>query len=209
MSIARASRIRAGAMAVVLIAGSFFVVVLHLRHRGESSLAASEKALAEGDVQGAIAWARDAALAVAPFSPYPEVAYGRLADIAARAEEHGDFVEATAAWRAVWTSIRATRKESAERARLEDASQALVRLAGRACEGDQSRPPAVCAAAAQAALREGQLPELSRFRWLALAAVAFLGGGAFAAMGAGRARLLGGGVALFGLALAAAALALR
>ncbi len=209
MSLARASLLRTAAVAVALIAGSFFVVVVHLRHRGESSLAASDKALEEGDVQGAIAWARDAALAVAPLSPYPEVAYGRLIDIAARAEEHGDFVEATAAWRAVWTSIRATRRESSERARLEEASRALVRLAARACEGDQSRPPAVCAAAAQAALGEGQLPDVSRFRWVALAAVAFLGGGAFAAMGAGRARLLGAGVAVLGLALAAAALALR
>jgi len=203
--------LRWGGVAALVVACALAVAVVHVTHRGESSIAASEKALAAGDVAGAIAWARDAAMSRAPGSPYPAAAYARLEGIAAHAEEHGDFDHATMAWRAIWTAVHATRSEELEQARLDDAARALVRLAAKTCEGNQSRPPATCAAAAKASLIETSLPALPRFHWLALGAVGFFVGGATAARGRGmgRQRFLSLAVAVVGVGLAALALVTR
>jgi hypothetical protein len=202
--------VRWGLAGVVVLVCTLLAVTLHLRARGQEAVAECDKALAAGDAHMAITWARDAAMSVAPLSPYPEQGYARLTTMADRAEERGDFGEATAAWRAVGVAVHATRSEGSEAARLEAADGALVRLAAKTCQENQSRPPAVCAAAAQAALDERHLPPLSRFDWLAVGAVAFLGCGAWAAQATGRrVRLASLAVALFGVAVATVALVTR
>ena len=92
---------------------------------------------------------------------------------------------------------------------MDESARALVRLARRACEGNTSRPPAVCAAAAEATLRETRLPALPRFEWLAIGALAFLGGGAAALFGAPGRRLLPAVVSASGAIVAAVTLLTR
>jgi hypothetical protein len=196
--------------ALVVAVATFSVVSFQLWSRGEIALAKSRDALAKGDAVTAIARARDAAMARAPFSPYPAQALGMLAAIAQGAESRGDFDQAAFAWRALRVAIRATRTEGAESARLDESGRALVRLASRVCEGSQTRPPATCAAAAQAALLEDDLPATSVFAWLALGAVAFLAAGAAALQtGDTRRRVVLGLVSVAGAFVAALALASR
>ncbi len=197
-------------MAATVVGLTLAAVVVHLRSRGEGAITECDRALAAGDAVAAIAWARDAAMAVAPWSPYPEQGYVRLVGIADRAEERGDFQQASVAWRAVEVAVRATRSESQEAERLVAADSALVRLAAKTCEGDQSRPPAVCAAAARSALADSRLPSAARLEWLGTGGVGFLVFGAVAAQASRRrVRLLSLGVAAAGAAMAAAALLVR
>jgi hypothetical protein len=168
------------------------LVAVHVRSAGEQAIAECDRALASGDVTTAIERARDAAMALAPGSPYPEQGYARLRSIATTEEARGSFDQATSAWRAIWTAIRATRREGAEAERLAEAGHGLVRVATRVCEAGQTRPPATCGATVQAALAEDDLPPLSKFAGVALGAVAFLGGGVLAAQTAERRRRLAG-----------------
>jgi hypothetical protein len=163
---------------VVLVVLS--AVGVRLRAMGAAAVAECDQALGAGDIVTAVGRAREAAMAVAPGSPYPEQGYTRLVGIAEGAEARGDLDQATLAWRAVWTAIRATRSEQREGARLEDCRRALVRLARRACAGSVTRPPEACAAATEAALAQDSLPATASSWWFALGAVLFLGGGAAA-----------------------------
>ncbi len=206
---ALAAAARSAGLAALLVGTPLLVVAIHLRQRGEAAIAESDRALATGETASAIAWARDAAMAVCPGSPYPEEGYARLRSLAARAEAHGDFVEATAAWRAVRTAVHATRTEDREAARLVESGRALVRLAARTCEGNQSRPPTTCAAAAEAALAVAPLPPLASFGWLGLGGLSFLVSGAVASRTSGRTRNLSAAIAVLGLGIAALALLAR
>lgn len=195
-------------MAAALTVAVLVEVALQVRQRGADAIALADQALAAGDGVTAIGRARDAAMAVAPWSPYPEQGYARLQAIADGAETRGDFDQAALAWRAVWTSIRATRREKDEALRLQASGRALVRLATRACEGSQTRPPAACAATTEAALTHDDLPALPAFTWLGLGAVAFFVGGAGAATAEGARRRIGwGALTLLGVGLAVFALA--
>jgi hypothetical protein len=75
----------------------------------------------------------------------------------------------------------ATRSETDEASLLADANRSLVRLAGRACQGGDVRPPATCAKVTAAALAEDDLPPLATFNLLALGAIVFLASSARAA----------------------------
>jgi hypothetical protein len=186
------------------------VVTLHLHARGAESVAASDEALARGDTLSAIAWARDAAMATAPWSERPAEGYARLAAIAASAEERGDFDLATDAWRATLAAVTATRAEVTESARKDAAVRALVRLSARTCEENQARPPADCAAAAKELLAQAPLPSTERMSWLGVGGVAFFGCGAFAAQAKERrARAFALAVSLAGLAVATVTLVTR
>ena len=166
---------------VLAVLGVLALVAVHLWRSGAKAMAESDEALAAGDDATAISRARDAAMSVAPWSPFPEQGYARLEAIAASAESHGSFGAAVTAWRAVGTAIRATRTEAREAVRLGKEKAALVRLATRACEGGQTRVPAACGRTTEATLAEDDLPPLSTFTWLAVGGALFLGGGAAAA----------------------------
>jgi hypothetical protein len=184
------------------------VAVLAITRAGERALAECDEALLTGDTPTAIARARDAAMAVAPWSPYPAMAYVRLTGLADSAETRGDYAGALAAWRAVRTAIVASRSEVREAPLLADANKAIVRLAARACEGGEIRQPSVCAKLAEMSLAQDDLPPVSSFTLLGLGALAFLVGGAMATrerLHAGRipwAVLAGAGVAAVVFALA-------
>lgn len=168
------------ATGAVLVLVTLFFVAIHLRASAEKAIEASDRALAAGDTITAIERARDAAMSVAPGAP-SEGGYVRLQAIAEGAEARGSFDLAAMAWRATWTAIRTTRTEARNVDRLATAGRGLVRVAKRACEGGQTRPPASCAANVEAALAPDDLPTLTSFAWLGIGALAFLGGGAVAA----------------------------
>jgi len=201
---------RWGALVVGLVVVVLGAVTVHVERLGEEALAASDAAAASGDTSTAIARAREAAMAEYPGSPLPTEAFTRLTAIAEAAESRGDFERAQMAWRAIRIAVRTTRTEAREAARMDQAGKALVRLSARTCEGNQSRPPAACAAATEAALATDDLPPLGGFVWLGLGALAFLGGSA-AALGATKpkARVVWAVVGAAGLALATIATAVR
>jgi len=172
----------------VAVIGLFAIVTIHLEKLGAAAIADSDTALAAGDVTTAIQRARDAAMSIAPGSRYPELGYARLASIAERAETHGSFEEARAAWQATWTAIRATRREQAEAARLREARAALVRISMRECEGGQSRAPATCGKITEASLAHDDLPPLSGSTALAFGAAAMALGAIVAARSTGTRR---------------------
>lgn len=178
------------ALATALVLAALVFVVVQLRRNGAQAITDCDRALAAGDTITAIERARDAALAVAPGSPYPDQGLTRLKSLAEAAETHGSFDQAAAAWRAIWTAIRSTRSESRESGRLAEAGRGLVRVATRVCEGNQARVPATCGAAVQAALAEDDLPSLSSFGGIAFGAIAFAGGGVMAAQERDRRRRL-------------------
>ncbi len=198
-------RVAVSVGAALLVFGS---AALHVRARGEAAITASDQALAAGDVPMAIAWARDAAMSVAPGSPYSAAGYARLTAAAERAEVHGDLEQATDAWRAVLVAAKASDSESTHRELTETARRALVRLAGRRCEGDEVRAPASCENAAADALAVDPLPSSARLQTFAAGAVLF----ALGVLGAARLRLprprlasvfvIASGVAVAALALA-------
>jgi hypothetical protein len=186
------------------------VVAVHLAQSAERAVSESDRALAAGDTNSAIAWARDAAMSVAPLSSYPEQGYARLATIGKKAEARGDFDQAVFAWRATIAAIRATDSESSQVARGDEAKQSLIRLAGRVCEGGQTRSPAACSATAEAALAGSDLPTIPTFSWLALGAIALFGGGVgLSRVGARSNRAVFGIVMALGALFAALALASR
>ncbi len=184
------------------------VVAAHVRAIGAEAVVECDKALGAGDIVTAIARARDAAMTVAPWSPYPEQGYARLVAIAEGAETRGDLDQATFAWRAVWTAVRASRSEQRQAARLDEARRALVRLARRACAGNVTRPPDACAAATEAALAQDDLPSAGSSGWFALGAVLFLGGGVVALrVKDGRRRALWAALAAIGAVIVALVIA--
>ena len=192
-------------MVALVLLGVAVTAVVRLRALGEAAVLESDAALAAFDLPTAISRARDAAMATAPGSPYPEEGYARLLTIANDAEAHGSIDVATLAWRATWTAVRSTRSEARLASRQADAGNALVRLAARACEGG-TRLPAECGRAARSLLLEAPLPPLARLTWLAFGTVAFLGGGARAAGAKNRSRTLWVFVTMAGVAVATAAL---
>jgi hypothetical protein len=173
-------------VAVGAAAACVLVASLHVRALGARAIVESDRAVSRGDVSEAIARARDAAMAVAPWSPYAERGYCRLEAFGEGAEARGDVEQAALAWRAVWTAARATRSEGRQAARMEEARVALVRLSRRACAGDPTKSPDDCAAVTEEALRRDVLPSSWSGAWLALGVVAFASGGsAWAALAGG------------------------
>jgi len=85
------------------------VVVTRVFWDGRAALADGDAAVARGDVPGAIERWRRAARWYAPGADHVEAAYERLETVAREAEAHADRPTALEAWRAVRSSILATR----------------------------------------------------------------------------------------------------
>ncbi len=96
-------------LGVALVAVCLGAVVTRVFWDGRSALAEGDAAIARGDVDGAITGWRRAARWYAPFAPHVNDAYERLESLAHAAEEKGDSRTALDAWRAIRSSILATR----------------------------------------------------------------------------------------------------
>jgi hypothetical protein len=103
----------AAAQALALAAAVLLAIVAVATARetalGRSELEAADRAAAAADWLEAIAHARAAAEAVAPGSPWPERACGRLESIGRDAEARGDQATALLAYGALRSAAIATR----------------------------------------------------------------------------------------------------
>lgn len=95
-----------GAAAVLFVLG---VLLSRAFYDGSRALSAGDAALARGDIEEAIRGWRRAARWYVPGASHVSGAYDRLEGLAAAAEENGDRSNALEAWRAVRSSILATR----------------------------------------------------------------------------------------------------
>lgn len=115
------------AIAAVLVVGASRQVIV-----GERAMRQADVARRSGDVRSQIAYARAAAEALLPGSPYPRRGFERLAQIARDAEARGDGPIATSAWRAVRAAALETRAlGTGTDGWLADANDGLVRLAAK------------------------------------------------------------------------------
>lgn len=118
------------------LVGIVVVVLLGLSVRvigsARAELAAAREVDTRGDHAAAIAHYRRAAESYAPFSPYPEEALSRLAEIGQDAEGQGDTQLALAAWRAVRAATLGARSFYVpHEARLREADHHLAALMAR------------------------------------------------------------------------------
>jgi hypothetical protein len=105
------------------------VVVTRVFWDGRAALAEGDAAVARGDVPGAIERWRRAARWYAPGAGHVEAAYERLEALAREAEGHADRATALEAWRAIRSSILATRSfYTPFPTRLEAANQRIAAL---------------------------------------------------------------------------------
>jgi hypothetical protein len=111
------------AIAVLAIAG------LRLVGEGRAALLASDAALSQGNVTGAVVHARHAARAYVPFAAHVEQGFLKLRDIALNSERRGDTEAALFAWRALLSAAAGTRPFGGvtDRARA-DAEASVARL---------------------------------------------------------------------------------
>lgn len=121
-------RFAAPLAAVLLVIVVLAAVVLALVERGRASLAQCEAALERGDTALAIVFAKRAAQARLPGSPYPPQAYERLASIARERERAGDTDTARVAYRAIVSASRSTGDDGD--AHVGEARSALAKLDG-------------------------------------------------------------------------------
>lgn len=100
---------------------------------GRAALSRGDAALARGDVVEAMTEWRRAARWYAPGAPHVSDAYDRLDTLAKTAEEKGDAKTALDAWRAVRSSILATRSfYTPFPSRLEAANERIAALMAKA-----------------------------------------------------------------------------
>ena len=168
-------------VALLLVAVCVGVLMTRVFWDGRRALAAGAAAMARGDTEEAIAEWRRAARWYAPGAPHVRAAYGRLEDAARRAEDAGDRQGALAAWRAVRSSVLATRSFYTPYA--EKLGVANDRIAGlmKDVEGDAADPgktPAQREAWHLALLTRDEAPSVG---WTLLALVGLAGwiGGGF------------------------------
>lgn len=119
-------RVIAAAVIVGLCLG---VVVTRAIWQGRSRVAEGDRAMARGKIDTAVlSWSRAARWYV-PLAPHVGQAHHRLADFAQRAEADGKPGQALMAWRALRSSILATRSfYTPSGDRLEQANRAIARL---------------------------------------------------------------------------------
>lgn len=119
-------------LALTVLAGALAVGAARQVYVGQNAIVDCDMALDKGDYVDAIAFARSAAEALLPGSPYPARGYERLDRLGREAEARGDDALATTAWRAMHAAASETRafgySTDAWRAR---ASDGLVRAASR------------------------------------------------------------------------------
>jgi hypothetical protein len=177
------------ALALVLILSIPLLGAVQLVRQGRTDLAASDAALASGNLDAAIADARRASLAEVPFVGADGEGYARLTAIARAAEERSDEDHALKAWSAVRAAALASDGLVSRDAELHAASTALARL--------YTRRAHEAAAAAGPQLAAAPVPdEASLARSLEDAAPSFATR-ARRALGFTAAALLMGGILLF------------
>ncbi len=109
-------------LSIPLVAGAQLV------RQGNGALAASDAALASGNLDAAITDARRASFAEVPVFGADRGGYARLESIARDAEGRGDEDHALKAWSAVRAAAMASDGLVSRTAELHDASEALARL---------------------------------------------------------------------------------
>jgi len=127
------------ALAVAVCLGA---VVVRVFWDGHAALAAGDAAIARGDAQTAMTEWRRAARWYAPGAPHVAAAYERLETLAKTADDKGDKQTALDAWRAIRSSILATRsvytpfpaRLAAANARIADLMAADDRAPGTVAE---------------------------------------------------------------------------
>ncbi len=116
---------------IVLLAALLGTAEARAWSAGAAAVGESDAALVRGDARMAIAYARTAAEAAVPFSPYPREGYARLESIARNAEKKGDLDVAGFAWRAMRSAATATRPASAAIGRVAEADDGILSVARR------------------------------------------------------------------------------
>jgi len=91
------------------VAVGLAAVLMRVFWDGHAALRAGDEAMAKGDAAAAITQWRRAARWYAPGAPHVIDAYDRMETLAKTADEHGDRKLGLEAWRAVRSSILATR----------------------------------------------------------------------------------------------------
>jgi len=156
------------------------VIVTRVFYDGRAALAAGDAAIAKGDVDGAISGWRRAARWYAPGAPHVIDAYDRLETFAREAEARGNRAGALAAWRAIRSSVVATRSfYTPFPARLAAADERIAALmAADEVAADPKKDEAAARAFHAALLARDDSPKLS-WTILALAGFAAWVGGGF------------------------------
>lgn len=119
-------------LALAVLASALAVGAARQVYVGKNAIVDCDVALDKGDYVEAVAFARSAAEALLPGSPYPARGYERLDKLGRDAEARGDDALATSAWRAMHAAASETRafgySTDAWRAR---AAEGLLRAASR------------------------------------------------------------------------------
>lgn len=135
------------ALALALILSIPLVGAVQLVNKARADLAASDDALASGNLDAAIADARRASFAEVPFVGVDREGYARLTSIGRAAEERGDEDHALKAWTAVRAAAMASDGLVSRSAELHASSAALARLyTRRAHEAAAAAGPQLSAA---------------------------------------------------------------
>jgi len=121
------------AWAALGIIVSIAVITLALLGRGRDAIERSDAARAKGELSTAIVYAKRAAQARLPGSPYPERGTQRLLEIADAAEQAHDNETARAAYRAVLSAARSTDADEQAPA-VAEARTKLAKLDGRTAD---------------------------------------------------------------------------
>ncbi len=158
----RASRLLWPVVVLAVLIGALAFVLVS---RGRVALEESEDALARGDVGLAIVFAKRAAQARLPGSPYPARASERLLEIGRAREAAGDIDSARSAYRAVVAAGRSTGEPHGPHA--EAARQALAKLDGATTSPSDSSPVSGPPAWARFGLALGVLATVIGLGWLA------------------------------------------
>jgi len=165
---------------LLCIAVGLGVVVTRVFWDGRAALEAGDAALAKGDADGAITGWRRAARWYAPGAPHVIDAYDRLETFAREAEASGNRAGALVAWRAIRSSVMATRSlYTPFPARLAAADERIAALmAAEEVAADPKKDEAAARAFHAALLARDDSPRLP---WTLLALAGFAGwvGGGF------------------------------
>ena len=94
---------------LLAVAVGLAAVLMRVFWDGHAALQSGDEAMAKGDAKAAITHWRRAARWYAPGAPHVTDAYDRMETMARAADEHGDRKLALETWRAIRSSILATR----------------------------------------------------------------------------------------------------
>lgn len=132
---------RRRALVVAIVAlGVLAAITTRVFVDGRAALVEGDAAIGKGDLQTAVARWRRAARWYAPLAPHVEEAYQRLTGLAEEAEARGDVGNALEAWRAIRSSILATRWIVVPRASLLERANGRIAALMAKTEGPAADP---------------------------------------------------------------------